>query len=280
MDPGENVPTEAENGQETPLFDNNGRELPAGGDSEVSRLNTKIAALETKLDVLTSSMERMQAQKAQPVIEAQPNPQASLAAPVEGGQEVEEQPQTTQISAAPAKPTQLPATIKETEDTGSASGVEKEFRAGMQLLESNRHLEAASRFALVAKKFPHHLLAGHALYWAGEASLRAQQWSLAAENWAELESRYPRSAYMPEALAGLAKAHDALGDARKAGAYRSLLLKAFPKSPVALRAEPAKSNPQAARSVQSAAPSLATSDEEIAPPFTEENASDENAETQ
>lgn len=260
---------EAESSEDGPLFDANGQEMSSSSesgrsgqnrDAEVARLNTKIAALETKVDVLTSNLERVQAMKSQPVIEAAPRPQANMAAPVEIAEEDSEP--APLISAAPAKP--APVIIKPSAATGSAQNVgsaaEKEFRAAMQLFQNGRHLEAASRFALVAQKHSNHLLAAHALYWAGESSFRAQQMGLAAENWTELEKRYPRSAYLPEALAGLAKAYDAQGETSQASHYRSLLLKAFPKSPVALKMGHEQAPARAARTM-SHAPAAAPEEE-------------------
>jgi TolA-binding protein len=257
-----------------PLFDANGQEIDAragkGGkaDNEVARLNTKIAALETKVDVLSANLEKVQAQRSQPIIEAErARPQPNMAVPVEAAEEAHDQ--SPQISAAPTRPTAPPSPPKSAEPTApaeaSASGVEKDFRAGMQLFQNGKHQEAALRFSQVAKKYPSHLLASHALYWAGEANMRGQQTSLATENWLELEKRYPRSAYLPEALAGLAKAFEAQGDSAKAKQYRSLVLRSFPKSPVALRMEPGESAPMRA----SKAPSGASyaPEEEQAPIF-------------
>lgn len=233
--------------QDGPLFDASGNEVgsetsapvSASGrvDSQVAKLNTKIAALETKVDVLTASLERVQAERSQPVIHAETRPEPTMAAPVEMPSEIEE-PAATQVSAAPARPAALPVMIKSMDKpAASASGAEKEFRVAMQMFQNGQNLEAASRFAMVAKKYPNHLLAGHALYWSGEANARGQQMALAGDAWAELEKRYPRSAYLPEALAGLAKAHEAQGDSSKAAHYRALVLRSFPKSPVALRME-------------------------------------------
>ncbi len=198
----------------------------ASVESEVSRLNTKIAALETKVDVLTANLEKVQLQKSQPVIEA--NPEPNMAVPVEEGLTQE----AAQISAAPVRPTTLPTTVKHGEKP--QSGSEKEFRSAMELFQNGKNLEAASSFALFAQKYPQHLLASHALYWAGEASARSQQWDLAQQNWESLEKLYPRSAYLPEALAGLSRAYEKQGSATKAKAYRETLARAFPKSPVAL----------------------------------------------
>lgn len=231
-------------------------------ESEVSRLNTKISALETKLDVLTASVERNQIRKSQPIIEAQAEPQPNMAAPVE--ESPLEEP-TVQMSAAPAKPAALPVAVKAS--GGSSVGSEREFQGAMELFQGGKNLEAASKFALFAKKYPRHLLASHALYWAGEASARAQQWSLAMENWEELEKLYPRSAYMPETLAGLARANENQGNSSKAKAYRDSLLRGFPKSPTALSMQ--VSRPAAiSNAVRSHSPAPSATDEEI-PAFEE-----------
>lgn len=269
-----------------PLFTPEGKEVSPGqttaanNESEVSRLNTKVAALETKLDVLSANLERVQAQKSQPVIEAEPaKPQAHLAAPVDDGSQVRDE-SPSQVSAAPAQPTRFPTTPKNFESdtpvkSGSATAAEKEFKAAMTLFQNGQNLDASSRFALMAKKFPHHMLASHALYWAGEAAARAQQWSLSVDNWSELEKRYPRSAYMPEALGGLARAYDATGDATKAKYYRTVLLRAFPKSPVAMKSDSSPAEAPVARDISrresapiAAAPSMVNDDP--APSFEEE----------
>ncbi len=274
----ENEVRDIEPGHETPLFNANGQEVGNSGDSEISRLNTKIAALETKLDVLTASMERMQAHRSQPVIEAEAIPQPTLAAPVTDLQEVREPPQTAQISAAPDKPAQVSPSLKNTafrQNSITASGAEKEFRAGMQLFQNGRNLEAASRFALMAEKFPNHLLAGHALYWAGEANARGKQWALAVENWLGLEKNYPRTAYLPEALAGLAKAYDSLGDSTKSKFYRTMLMHSFPKSPIALQSEPSLKNTPTAQNNHPASTAAEVGTEDEQAPIFEENSNNE-----
>lgn len=197
-------------------------------DEEVAKLNAKVSALETKLEVLTATMERFQLRGAQPVIEASsmPQPQPTMAAPVEISD--------PQVSSAPIRPQELPETAKSQSTPPPAPEAEKEFREGMALFQSGKNMEAASKFALIAKKYPDHLLAAHSLYWAGEASARSEQWSLAIANWEELEKKYPRSAYLPESLAGLARAYENQGDLGRARAYKDTLLRAFPKSPVAI----------------------------------------------
>lgn len=204
-------------------------------ESEVARLNTKISALETKLDVLSSSMERMQMKDSQPVIEAEnAAPQPNMAAPVAAGEsEDESEASTVQVSSAPARPKELPSSIKVNAPNVTGK-VEKEFKINMVLFQNGKNQEASNGFLTLAKKYPQHLLASHALYWSGEASARAQQWSSAMDSWSELERSYPRSAYLPDALAGLSRAYEKQGNVSKAMSYKATLMKAFPKSPVAL----------------------------------------------
>lgn len=200
-------------------------------ESEVARLNTKISALETKIDVLSSNMERMEMKKSQPVIEAEaPAPQPTMAAPVDMG---ESEMSTTQVSAAPVRPKELPAMTKSVSVKGTLE-IEREFKLNMIAFQNGKNMEASRGFSQLAKKHPQHLLASHALYWAGESAARDQQWSVALDNWSELEKSYPRSAYIPEALAGMSRGYEKQGNISKAMSYRENLMRAFPKSPVAM----------------------------------------------
>lgn len=254
-------PDEQEKGDDLQAHQNN-----ASWEAEVSRLNTKVAALETKLDVLSANVDRSQLRGSQPVIEAHAaDPQATLAVPVEEGYANA----PALVSAAPVRPT--PA-VDLPEDIGGAvaasdSAVEKDFRSSMQLFQAGKNLEAASRFALLAKKYPRHLLAAHSLYWAGEAAGRAQQWSIAIQNWEELERVYPRSAYVPEALAGLARAYQTQGDTNRAKSYRDQLARSFPKSPVTVNAQAPAAIPTAAR--PTAARTVTTEEAEEIPTYEE-----------
>lgn len=214
-------------------------DLAPSYEAEISRMSTKLAALETKVDVLSANLEKAQLRGAQPVIEGALRAGA-MAAPVEDmGEPIFDkataaaaEPVTDEPTASPIHQTALPGSVKGAD--APAGAVEKEFRSAMDLFQSGQNLEASSRFALFTKKYPRHLLASHALYWAGEASARGQQWALAIQNWEELQRNYPRSAYTPESLAGLARANEKQGDIAKAQAYKAKLLSTFPKSPVAL----------------------------------------------
>lgn len=232
-------------------------------ESELARLQTKVEALETKLEVLSHSVEKNQLRQSQPQIEAvetpqapvpQQTPQMNMAAPVaDENSGVEPGMKVDYISpkaAAAMTAKALPATVKseddETENTDPQSSVgtreerpptgavEKAFRASMELFQNGRNLEASSRFTALARQYPRHLLASHALYWAGEANARSKQWSMAIESWEQIEKDYSRSAYAPDALAGLAKAYESQGNTAKAMDYKNKLLRYFPGAPVTL----------------------------------------------
>ena len=206
-----------------------------GLEDEVAKLNTKIEALETKLAVLTHAFENFQATKSQPQINADqgsaPDQNAAQTSDTENSSQpslsvpVVEQPREAHVknvSAAPVPPAR------------GSNAVEGEFRKAMTEFQQGHYRNAAQQFAALAQENPNHLLAGHALYWAGEANARVQQWSGAIEDWENIEKNYPTSTYVPEALAGLAKAYEVQGNVSKAKGYKETLTRSFPNSPVAL----------------------------------------------
>ncbi len=206
-------------------------------EAEVAKLKARLEAMETKLDVMSSSVERNQMKQSQPQITAEASepaePQPTMAAPVT------EQPvdKTELAAAAVSKPAAktLPAeTLNRSAPAEDNGPVEKEFKVAMSYFQNGRNLEAAAKFDSLAKQNPNHLLAAHALYWAGEANARGQQWSNAIENWEMVENKYPHSAYLAESLAGLSRAYEAEGNAAKAKQYRDSLTHAFPAAPVTM----------------------------------------------
>lgn len=195
-------------------------------EKELSRLNAKVEALETKVEVLTNGFEKQQIHNAQPAISAEA-PVSTAVNPA-----LNENIEAAPIAMAPtmmsAKSSQVVSDSKE------LSAQESEFRSAMELFQSGKNLEAGVAFTNFAHQNASHHLAPHALYWSGEANARAEQWRLASSNWEQLQKSYPRSAYLPEALAGLVRAYGALGDNTQAQAARSKLLRSYPQAPAAL----------------------------------------------
>lgn len=199
-------------------------------EGEVAKLNTKVEALETKLDVLTMAFEKLQAKRSQPKITADSSwdtsAQPNLAAPINElpADTVDAHQPVKQVSAAPVPPSR------------GNSAVEANFRKAMIEFQQGHYRNAAQQFAAIAQMEPNHLLSAHALYWSGEAHARIQQWSSAIESWQTIEKNYPTSTYVPETLAGLAKAYEVQGNITKARTYRDTLSRAFPHSPTTLAA--------------------------------------------
>lgn len=223
-------------------------------DNEVSRLTTKVSALETKLDVLTATLEKMQMKKAQPIIEAETEPQKSMSAPV-----LEPMNASSESDVAEMESEKSPSTLATTSAQEQTpfeplfyGESESDFKSAMTLFQNGKNIEAASRFSVLAKKYPKHPLASHALYWAGEANAREKQWSMAIQNWEQLEKLYPTSTYVADAMAGLSRAYEMQGDTTKSVSYKNTVLQSFPNSPVALNLHTKGSTAQTATS--SAAP--------------------------
>ncbi len=263
-------PEEAKNslvGQLNPDIPDSTTVASSSSEAEISRLQTKVAALETKVDVLTASLEKVQMLRSQPVIEAA-SPEPNLAAPVassaSGVEENHMEVDGPVVSSAPSRPFQTNVVARSDSPAQSGVGAEREFRSAMDLFQSGKNMEASVKFTMMAKKFPRHLLAGHALYWAGESAARAKQWSVAMENWEAVEKNYPRSTYVPETLVGLAKAYETQGDANKALYYRELVRKSFPQSPVVLSLQMKSSV-----SSKAAAPAPSTGSDEDFPEYSE-----------
>ncbi len=218
---------------------------------EVAKLNAKIEALETKIEVIQHSVEKSAIKAAQPEIKAEPlreEPAPSLASTVNEDDGVKSN------AGAVESP-------KLRQQHGHGRKAEMEFQSAMETFQKGSWTEAAAKFSRVARENQGHLLAAHSLYWAGEASARAKQWSTAAEKWQELEQTYPTSTYMPEALAGLSRAFDQQGNTQKANAYRTTLMRAFPSAPVALHAV-AEDQTEAQQPPKKSSKSLAVEDPE------------------
>lgn len=197
-------------------------------EGEVSRLNTKVAALETKLEVMSANLEKVQMQRNQPFIEAQPSPEPTLSVPVADSIE-------TQVSSAPERPAPPSFAPKITANssaipTSSAKG-DAEFQAAIEIFQGGNYEEAGTQFQQFAKSNPHHILASHAMHWAAESAFRGENLPLALQIWKALETQYPKSAYAADSLAGQARTFEKMGDAAQSNLAKVRLQQRFPKSP-------------------------------------------------
>ncbi len=223
-EPDGNMATEEASAPEEKVAEQKAVNTPVNAETEVARLTSRVEALETRIDILAGTLEKSQMRASQPVISAEPE-----ASNVEndGGMKTK--------YTAPKKDSSTPTNMKKTlVSSKEQQEVEHNFQEGMQLFQAGKNAEASSKFATLAKQHEGAMLASHALYWAGEASARSQKWSNAVTYWEDIEKNHPRSAYLPEALAGLSKAYDAQGNMQKASYYKTALVKSFPQAPATL----------------------------------------------
>ncbi len=203
----------------------------SAAEQEIAQLNSKVEALETKIEVIREEMRRMQIRGIQPKLQAEPSPQTATATIRSAGKVRD----TTNIaSAAHTKaPVALPISIIK-QKPKTIERVERDFQNAMKLLREGDNQESANMFYSLAKTNPDHALSSHALFWAGEAGARARNWKISIRHWTKIEREYPRSNYMPEVLAGLSRAYAASGNLSMAKKYRETLVQAFPDSPATL----------------------------------------------
>lgn len=197
----------------------------SAAEQEIAQLNSKVEALETKIEVMREEMRRLQIRGVQPQLKAE----APVVKPTPTLPQTIVRDQTNTASAAQTKsPVKMP-TVK-----ANPTLVERNFRDAMKLLRDGDNRESANLFYSLAKSNPDHALASHALFWAGEAGARARNWKVSIRHWTKVEREYPRSNYMPEILAGLSRAHAATGNLSMSKKYREALVKAFPDAPATL----------------------------------------------
>ena len=201
---------------------NSANAAPSPGfmDNELTRMNSKIEALETKMLVLEERLNDSQSSNLQPQMIAEPPIKTK-----DGGIH------SAIESVFPTKAKSNSKTVVRQYDTAKNSPVEQEFQAATALYQKGQDRESSNKFFGITKKYKDHALASHALYWAGKAGSRARNWKVAIQHWKNLENNHPRSPYLPHALAGLSRAHAATGNIPEARHYRELLLQAFPNAP-------------------------------------------------
>ena len=219
-------------------------------EEEIRKLNVKVKSLEAKIAVLQekTSMDRIASE--QPMIEAESSFALGQEAPIRSYQSAPDRsaPKRNDRAETPALKTlsfeappaaegynaelALPPRASYPMEENQESFSENEFQEAMRFYERGGYVEAKDRFFRFYKKYPKHVLASHALYWAGKASEQTKAWRDAIRYWTLLETDYSfRSIYMPEVWEGLSRAFMILGNEKKARKYKELLQGIFPQSP-------------------------------------------------
>jgi tol-pal system protein YbgF len=114
--------------------------------------------------------------------------------------------------------------------------VELYSKARNLLLEGNA-ADAAGLFNEFAKRHPDHSLADNALYWLGECHYTLGRYPQAVEEFKRLIQTYPKAEKVPDALLKIGYSYLSVDDVNRAGHYLKQVLKKYPFSPAAEKAQ-------------------------------------------
>lgn len=107
------------------------------------------------------------------------------------------------------------------------------YYRGLQQLQEGQYEDAQASFREFLKLSPNHVYADRAQYLVAEAHFKSHELGLVVIATNVLESRYPHSFRVPDALYKRALALDGMGQPDQARATLRDLLKRFPKDPTA-----------------------------------------------
>jgi len=96
---------------------------------------------------------------------------------------------------------------------------------------------AADLFSTFAEKHPDHGLADNALYWLGECNYTSGRYKKAVDVFKRLIKAYPKAEKVPDALLKTGFAYISLDDVNRADHYLKLVIRKFPFSPAAEKAQ-------------------------------------------
>ena len=111
------------------------------------------------------------------------------------------------------------------------------YQKARSLLLENDQDSAADLFATFAKQHPEHGLADNALYWLGECHYTKGRYDKAVEVFKQLVNTYPKAEKVPDALLKTGYAYLSMDDVNRASHFLKLVIKKYPFSPAAEKAE-------------------------------------------
>lgn len=151
------------------------------------------------------------------------------------------------ISDLELKISKLEQTVKDLEKRNAEKKpavIQLEYLDPIQLYQKARNLllegdavNAAQLFKSFATRHPHHSLADNALYWLGECHYTLGQYAQAIEEFQHLIKTYPKAEKVPDALLKIGYSFLSLDDINRAGHYLKLVLKKYPFSLAAEKAQ-------------------------------------------
>ncbi|MCP4671425.1 MAG: tol-pal system protein YbgF [Desulfobacula sp.] len=111
------------------------------------------------------------------------------------------------------------------------------YKKARNLLIEENYLIAGELFTNFIKKFPEHDLAGNAAYWLGECYYSLSEYKKAITVFIDLVSQYPKSGKVPGAILKTGYAYLSLNDSNRAHHYLKKVLRTYPFSPAAEKAQ-------------------------------------------
>ena len=111
------------------------------------------------------------------------------------------------------------------------------YQKARNLLLEGDPVNAAQLFKSFAVHHPKHSLADNALYWLGECRYTLGQYPAAIEEFQNLVKTYPKAEKVPDALLKIGYSFLSLDDINRASHYLKLVLKKYPFSPAAEKAQ-------------------------------------------
>ena len=111
------------------------------------------------------------------------------------------------------------------------------YKKGRNLMLEERFEKASLVFSEFGKKYPGHRLADNAMYWLGECRYSIGEFKQAADTFLSLVERYPEGMKVPDALLKAGYSYLAVDDINRAGHYLKKVVKKFPFTKAAEKAE-------------------------------------------
>lgn len=139
---------------------------------------------------------------------------------------------------------QPPAAMQRFEKKTEQEFTAPEDPAPAQLYQKARNLMLAEDFSAAGQSFrsfvrqhPDHSLADNSLYWLGECHYSLGEYSQAVAVFKELVAAYPAGEKVPDALLKVGYSYLSMDDINRAHHYLKLVLKKYPFSPAADKAQ-------------------------------------------
>ncbi len=137
-----------------------------------------------------------------------------------------------------------PDAVQKVEEKLKKTADQPEDPAPAQLYQKARNLMLADDFAAAgqsfrsfARQYPGHSLADNSLYWLGECHYSLGEYSQAVAVFKELVAAYPTGEKVPDALLKTGYSYLSMDDINRAHHYLKLVMKKFPFSPAADKAQ-------------------------------------------